>query len=90
MTQALEAWSGTAPLPRFCFVNCTLTDAAFHQGGPYSEIATASVRDSDARMGRVLDAVERASAWDRTAFSSSPTTAWRTATRRSRVIGRTH
>jgi phosphonoacetate hydrolase len=68
MTQALEAWSGTGPLPRFCFVNCTLTDAAFHQGGPYSEIATASVRDSDARMGRVLDAVERAGAWDRTAL----------------------
>jgi phosphonoacetate hydrolase len=68
MTQAMEAWAGTAPLPRFCFVNFTLTDAAFHQGGPYSEIATASVRDTDARMGRVLDAVERAGAWDRTAF----------------------
>jgi phosphonoacetate hydrolase len=68
MTQALEAWSGSGPLPLFCFVNCTLTDAAFHQGGPYSEIATASVRDSDARLGRVLDAVERAGAWDRTAF----------------------
>jgi phosphonoacetate hydrolase len=68
MNQAMEAWAGTAPLPRFCFVNFTLTDAAFHQGGPYSEIATASVRDTDARMGRVLDAVERAGAWDRTAF----------------------
>ena len=68
MTQALEAWAGTAPLPRFCFLNFTLTDAAFHQGGPYSEIATASVRDTDARMGRVLDAVERAGAWNRTAF----------------------
>jgi phosphonoacetate hydrolase len=68
MTQAMEAWEGTAPLPRFCFVNFTLTDAAFHQGGPYSEIATASLRDTDARMGRVLDAVERAGAWDRTAF----------------------
>jgi phosphonoacetate hydrolase len=68
VTQAMEAWAGTAPLPRFCFVNFTLTDAAFHQGGPYSEIATASVRDTDARMGRVLDAVERAGAWDRTAF----------------------
>ena len=68
MTQAIDAWAGATPLPRFCFVNCTLTDAAFHQGGPYSEVAAASVRDSDARMGRVLDAVERAGAWDRTAF----------------------
>jgi phosphonoacetate hydrolase len=68
VTQAVEAWDGTASLPRFCFVNFTLTDAAFHQGGPYSEIATASVRDTDTRMGRILDAVERAGAWDRTAF----------------------
>jgi phosphonoacetate hydrolase len=68
MTQAVEAWARTAPLPRFCFVNFTLTDAAFHHGGPYSEVATASVHDTDARMGRVLDAVERAGAWDRTAF----------------------
>jgi predicted AlkP superfamily pyrophosphatase or phosphodiesterase len=74
MAQALDAWgpgSGArqgAPLPRFCFVNFTLTDAAFHHGGPYSEIARASVHDTDARMGRVLDAVERAGVWDRTAF----------------------
>jgi phosphonoacetate hydrolase len=41
---------------------------AVHRFWPGAEIATASVRDSDARMGRVLDAVERAGAWDRTAF----------------------
>lgn len=49
-------------------MNFSLTDAAFHAGGPYSEIARASVRDTDARLGAVLEAVERAGVWDDTAF----------------------
>ena len=57
-----------APLPRFTWVNFTLTDAAFHEGGPYSDIARASVHDTDARLGEILDAVERAGVFDRTAF----------------------
>lgn len=76
LTQALDVWDGArdgrspdgAPLPRFTFVNFTLTDAAFHHSGPYADIARASVHDSDARLGRILDAVERAGVWDRTAF----------------------
>jgi arylsulfatase A-like enzyme len=28
----------------------------------------ASIRDSDARLGEILDGVERAGVWDRTAF----------------------
>lgn len=76
MVQALDVWDGArdgrsadgAPLPRFTFVNFTLTDAAFHHSGPYADIARASIHDSDARLGQVLDAVERSGAWDRTAF----------------------
>jgi hypothetical protein len=56
------------PRPRFTWVNFTLTDAAFHAGGPHSEIAYASVHDTDARLGEILDVVERSGAWDRTAF----------------------
>ena len=52
----------------FSWVNFTLTDSAFHEGGPYSEIAAASVRDTDARIGHLLDAVERSGAWEDTAF----------------------
>jgi predicted AlkP superfamily pyrophosphatase or phosphodiesterase len=55
-------------VPAFSWVNFTLTDAAFHEGGPYSEIATASVRDTDARIGHLLEAVERAGVFDQTAF----------------------
>lgn len=56
------------PLPTFTWCNFTLTDAAFHEGGPHSEIADASVHDTDARLGEILDAVERRGAWDTTAF----------------------
>lgn len=66
-------WSGRFhgvdyPLPTFTWCNFTLTDAAFHEGGPHSEIAYASVHDTDARLGQTLDAVERRGAWDSTAF----------------------
>lgn len=66
-------WSGRFhevdyPLPTFTWCNFTLTDAAFHEGGPHSEIACASVHDTDARLGQILDAVERRGAWDTTAF----------------------
>jgi hypothetical protein len=56
------------PLPRFLWVNFTLTDTAMHEGGPHSEVAAAGVRDSDARLGEVLAAAERAGIFDDTAF----------------------
>jgi phosphonoacetate hydrolase len=58
----------TFPVPTFLFCNFTLTDAAMHAGGPYSEIAAASVRDTDARMGEVMTAVQAAGIFDDTAF----------------------
>jgi predicted AlkP superfamily pyrophosphatase or phosphodiesterase len=71
--QATSIWAGAYrdveyPHPRFMWCNFTLTDAAFHEGGPYSEIAAASVHDCDARLGDVVDAVERAGVFDDTAF----------------------
>ena len=71
--QAVGIWSGeyrdmAFTLPRFMFCNFTLTDSAFHLGGPHSAIAEASVHDCDARVGDVLAAVERAGVFDDTAF----------------------
>jgi hypothetical protein len=71
--QFLGVWSGQYlgrdwPRPKFTWCNFSLTDAAFHEGGPHSDIARASIRDSDARLGEILDGVERAGVWDRTAF----------------------
>jgi phosphonoacetate hydrolase len=71
--QACGIWSGhyrdvDYPPPRFMWVNFTLTDSAMHEGGPHSEMAAASIRDSDARLGEVLTAIEAAGAFDDTAF----------------------
>jgi arylsulfatase A-like enzyme len=67
--QFRHLWSETkSGPPVFTWVNFTLTDAAFHEGGPYSEMAASSVRDSDARLGRILDVVERSGVWDDCAF----------------------
>jgi len=46
--------------PRFLWVNTSLTDASSHEAGPHSEMARAAVRDTDARIGDVLDAADRA------------------------------
>jgi arylsulfatase A-like enzyme len=55
-----RVWAdGNGDLPIFTWVNFTVTDSAFHEGGPYSEMAASAVRDSDARLGRILDVVER-------------------------------
>ena len=56
------------PLPRFMWCNFTLTDAAMHEGGPHSEMAAASVRDSDGRVGAILDALEQRGVFDDCAF----------------------
>ena len=62
----VRVWGDVAPI--FTWMNFTLTDSAFHEGGPHSEIAYASVRDTDARLGEVLAAVEQAGVFDQTAF----------------------
>ena len=71
--QALGIISGhyrdvSYPMPRFMWCNFTLTDAAMHEGGPHSEMAAASVRDSDGRIGTVLDALEQRGVIDDCAF----------------------
>jgi energy-coupling factor transporter ATP-binding protein EcfA2 len=68
MEHAVRIWSSDEPKPAFMWCNFTLTDAAFHEGGPHSDIAMASIRDTDARLGEILAGVERAGVWDTTAF----------------------
>jgi phosphonoacetate hydrolase len=64
-----RVWTdGGGEPPVFTWVNFTLTDSAFHEGGPYSAMAASAVRDSDARLGRILERVEQAGLWNDTAF----------------------
>ncbi len=71
--QAVGIWEGelrgvSYPQPKFMWCNFTLTDSAMHEGGPHSEMAAASVRDSDARVGEIMAAIEKAGEFDDTAF----------------------
>jgi phosphonoacetate hydrolase len=63
-TQAVSILNGeflgtTFTRPTYMWVNFTLTDAAFHEGGPYSDIAEASLLDCDKRIGEILDSLDR-------------------------------
>ncbi|HVL89669.1 MAG TPA: alkaline phosphatase family protein [Actinomycetota bacterium] len=57
--QAGALWRGDAgnPRPRFMWVNLILNDAGNHAGGPYSDIGHAALRDTDARLGEIMDAI---------------------------------
>jgi len=58
--QATQLWSGQQgnPTPRFMWINLILPDAANHAGGPYSDIGRAGLKDTDKRMGEILDAMD--------------------------------
>ncbi|MDQ3945683.1 MAG: alkaline phosphatase family protein [Actinomycetota bacterium] len=74
MEQAVGLWRGRylgqdyRERPKFTWVSFQLTDAAFHAGGPRSEIAAAAVADTDGRIGEILAAIEAAGALENTAF----------------------
>jgi phosphonoacetate hydrolase len=71
--QATAIWAGhhlgvDYDPPKFMWVSTSLTDAAFHEGGPHSDVARASIRDTDARIGEVVAAVEKAGVAEETAY----------------------
>ncbi len=70
LQHTLDAWSGVYgnPAPTLSWCSLALTDEAGHESGPHGEAARAAVRDSDARVGEIVDAVQRCGALDTTAF----------------------
>lgn len=68
-TRTIGSWQQTDgnPVPTLSWCALALTDEAGHESGPHGEGARAAVRDSDARIGDVLAAVEAAGALDDTA-----------------------
>ena len=58
--QAHQLWRGEQgnPVPSLMWVNLILPDAGNHAGGPYSDIGHAALRDTDRRMGEILDALD--------------------------------
>jgi len=67
--QAVDLWNRTEgnPLPDFTFLALSLTDEAGHEGGPHSEMARAAIVDSDRRVARLLDAIDRSGVRERVA-----------------------
>ena len=70
LQHTLDAWSGSHGnlTPTLSWCSLALTDEAGHESGPHGDAARAAVRDSDARIGEIVAAVERAGALDTTAF----------------------
>jgi hypothetical protein len=70
LQHSLDAWAQVHgnPLPALTWCGFVLTDEAGHASGPHGEAARAAVRESDARIGEVVAAVERAGVLERTAF----------------------
>ena len=68
LTQMLDLWPSRSDAPRLTWWNTLLTDTGHHAGGPHSEIAHASMRDADRRLGVFLDHLERIGALDTTTF----------------------
>jgi phosphonoacetate hydrolase len=54
--------------PLLTWWNSTLTDSAHHAGGPYSEIARASLADADRRLAAFLQLLDDRGLFDDTAF----------------------
>lgn len=70
MLHTLDAWAQAHgnPLPTLSWCGFVLTDEAGHASGPHGELARSSVVESDARIGEIVAAVERAGVLERTAF----------------------
>jgi hypothetical protein len=72
LVQMQQLFSGANPQwpapPRLTWWNTTLTDTAHHEGGPYSEIARASLADADRRLGVFLDLLDDRGLLDSTGF----------------------
>lgn len=68
LQQVLDLWGDPASAPRLTWWANVVTDAGHHGGGPRSEIARASLRQSDARLTVFLDHLERLGVTDEVAI----------------------
>jgi hypothetical protein len=59
LAQVLGLWSDPASRPDVMWWNTTLTDTGHHAGGPHSDVAVASMVDSDRRLGAFLALLDR-------------------------------
>lgn len=69
VADARHCWSGAlGGLPRFSWFTLNLTDSIGHEAGAHSEMGHAAIRDTDARMGEIIEAIEAQGVLDQTAI----------------------
>jgi hypothetical protein len=68
LTQLLELYASPSEAPALAWWNVLLTDTGHHEGGPHSDIAHAAMRDADARLGVLLDHLDRMGMLESTTF----------------------
>ena len=68
LDQMLQLWADPATAPRLTWWAHVVTDAGHHGGGPRSEMARDTLRQSDARLVRFLDHLDERDALDDVAF----------------------
>lgn len=69
VADAKLAWSGNlGALPRFSWITLNLTDTCGHEVGPHAPMTQAAIRDSDARMGEIINLIDTAGVLDDTAI----------------------
>ncbi|MEP6797683.1 MAG: alkaline phosphatase family protein, partial [Lapillicoccus sp.] len=68
LAQVLQLFASPQALPRLTWWANIVTDAGHHAGGPRSDLARATLRQSDARLGAFLDHLEQLGVRDEVAI----------------------
>lgn len=68
LQQMRELWASPESAPTLTWWGCVVSDAGHHAGGPRSDIARDSLRDSDSRLVAFLEHLDRLGITDRVTF----------------------
>jgi phosphonoacetate hydrolase len=68
LEQILELWAAPETAPTLTWWSCVVSDAGHHAGGPRSDIARDSLRDSDSRLVSLLEHLDSLGITDEVTF----------------------
>ena len=68
LEQMQELWASLELAPTLTWWSCVVSDAGHHAGGPRSDIARDSLRDSDSRLVSFLEYLDRLGITDQVTF----------------------
>jgi len=68
LEQILDLWASPETAPTLTWWSCVVSDAGHHAGGPRSDIARDSLRDSDSRLVSLLEHLDSLGITDKVTF----------------------